>query len=120
MRQKRILLLGTYFYPEPTGIGKYSGEMIEHLAGLGYQCTAIVPYPYYPFWKVQEPYSKNAFWYKKEVKYSGNNSPIEIYRCPQYVPGNPTGLKRMIQDLSFCASSFFRILKMLFTKKYDF
>lgn len=118
--KKRILLLGTYFYPEPTGIGKYSGEMIDYLADQDYQCTVIVPYPYYPFWKVQEPYSRKSFWYRKEIKYSSNNKPIEIYRCPQYVPQKPTGLNRMMQDFSFCVSCFLKIFSMLFKRKYDF
>ena len=48
--QKRILLIGYNFSPEPTGIGKYSGEMIQWLGNQGYDCTVLTAYPYYPYW----------------------------------------------------------------------
>jgi colanic acid biosynthesis glycosyl transferase WcaI len=119
MKQKRILLIGGNFYPELTGIGKYNGEMAEFLANTGYQCTVITSYPYYPFWKTQKPYSGKSWWYKKETK-QVDNSAITIYRCPQYVPKNPTGSKRMLLDLSFCISSFLKVFHLLFKEKYDY
>ncbi len=118
-QSKRILFISTYFAPEPTGVGKYNGEMIDFLAAQGYQCTVVVPYPYYPFWKVQEPYAKKAFWYQKEKKRVQNNASITIYRCPQYVPKNPTGGRRMIQDFTFFLSSSVKMLRLVFGKKYD-
>jgi colanic acid biosynthesis glycosyl transferase WcaI len=116
---KRILLIGYNFAPEPTGIGKYSGEMIEWLAKKGYDCSVITTYPYYPYWKVQEPYFKNRFWYKKEVVNYDSEGKITIYRCPMYVPQSPTGSKRMLLDVSFMLSSFLVLFKMLFQKKFD-
>lgn len=116
---KRILFISTYFAPEPTGVGKYNGEMIDFLAKQGYTCTVIVPYPYYPFWKVQEPYTKAAYWYRKEKKVMSAEGSVEIYRCPQYVPKNPTGAQRMVQDFSFFMSSSVRMLRLVFSKKYD-
>jgi len=120
--QKRILLIGGNYYPEPIGIGKYNGEMIEWLAQNGYECTVITSFPYYPQWKIQQPYLKNSFWFKKEVKFCKpfyENS-IQIYRCPQYVPKNPSGAKRMLLGLSFFLSSSLIIFKLLTKKKYDF
>jgi len=118
--KKRILLISHNFYPEPTGIGKYNGDMIHWLVKHGYDCTVVTTYPYYPYWKVQEPY-KNR-WYKKEVKIdAGSNAKLTIYRCPSYVPADPTGKKRMIQDLSFWSSMFWVVQKLiLFHKKYDY
>lgn len=116
---KRILLIGYNFAPEPTGIGKYSGEMIEWLAKKGYDCSVITTYPYYPYWKVQEPYFKDRFWYKKEVVNYDSEGKITIYRCPMYVPQSPTGSKRMLLDVSFMLSSFLVLFKMLFRKKFD-
>jgi len=120
--KKRVLLLGGNFYPEPTGIGKYNGEMIDFLASKNYQCTVITSFPYYPYWKIQAPYSEIPYWYKKEIKYSPypNSTPIEIFRCPQYVPENPTGFRRVMLDFSFCFTSFLVILTLLFRPKYDF
>lgn len=116
---KRILLIGYNFTPEPTGIGKYSGEMIEWLAKKGYDCSVITTYPYYPYWKVQEPYFKDRFWYKKEVINYDSEGKITIYRCPMYVPQSPTGSKRMLLDVSFMLSSFLMLFKMFFQKKFD-
>ena len=118
--RKRILLVGHNFAPEPTGIGKYSGDMMEWLTKNGYDCTVVTTFPYYPYWKVQKPY-KNT-WYKKEViKYPESDATLTVYRCPSYVPENPTGKKRMIQDFSFWTSMFWIILKLiLFKKKHDY
>jgi colanic acid biosynthesis glycosyl transferase WcaI len=120
--QKRVLLIGGNFYPEPIGIGKYNGEMIEWLTENGYKCTVITSFPYYPQWKVQQPYVKSSFWYKKEVKYYKPfyDTNISIYRCPQYVPNTPTGLKRILNGLSFFLASLPVIFKLLFEPKYDY
>ncbi|MBB6110767.1 WcaI family glycosyltransferase [Mucilaginibacter lappiensis] len=117
--KKKILLISHNFSPEPTGIGKYNGEMMDWLARSGFDCTVVTTYPYYPYWKVQSPY-KNR-WYKKElVNYNQNASLMTVYRCPSYVPSNPTGLKRMIQDLSFWSSMFWTIAKLIVKKnKFD-
>jgi colanic acid biosynthesis glycosyl transferase WcaI len=119
---KRILLIGGNFYPELIGIGKCNGEMVDLLASQGHQCTVITSYPYYPHWKVQKPYSKNSYWYNKEIRHPlfADSKPIQIYRCPQYLPDKPTGKKRMILDFTFCLSAFFKVAQLLFRKKYDF
>ncbi len=118
---KRILFIGGNFSPEQTGIGKYSGEMIYWLSQEGFNCTVVTTYPYYPQWKVQAPYNKNSFWYKKEnVPATGSSCGFTIIRCPHYVPKSPTGLKRIISDLSFFLTSSFVIFGMLFKKKNDF
>ncbi len=119
---RRILFIGGNFSPEQTGIGKYSGEMIQWLSTEGFDCTVVTTYPYYPQWKVQVPYNKSSFWYKKEnipAKDSASKG-FTIIRCPHYVPKKPTGLTRIISDLSFFLTSSFVIFLMLFKKKYDF
>lgn len=117
---KRLLLIGGNFSPEPTGIGKYNGEMIKWLAAGGYDCTVITSHPYYPEWKVQPPYDKNKNWYKKEViESNGQGGKITVYRCPQYVPEKPTGKTRIMLDFSFAVSAFFKILQLLPRKKFD-
>ncbi|MBW8683650.1 WcaI family glycosyltransferase [Chitinophaga rhizophila] len=117
---KRLLLIGGNFSPEPTGIGKYNGEMIKWLAAGGYDCTVITSYPYYPEWKVQPPYDKNKNWYKKEViESNGQGGKITIYRCPQLVPAKPTGKTRIMLDFSFAVSAFLKILQLLPKKKFD-
>ena len=119
---KRVLLIGGNFSPELTGIGKYNGEMIEMLANLGYDCTVVTSYPYYPHWRVQEPYTKTCRWFKREIKMAAGAGchPIKVFRCPHYIPEQPTGLKRIISDFTFCFSVFLKIFRLLFSKKFDY
>lgn len=120
MKKKKILLLGGNYFPELTGIGKYNTEMMDWLAINDYDCSVITTYPYYPFWKIQEPYTKHSSWYKKETRKLNDNVDITIYRCPHYVPALPTGVKRILSDISFFISAFFQIFLMLFRKKFDY
>jgi colanic acid biosynthesis glycosyl transferase WcaI len=119
--KKRLLLISYNFYPEPTGIGKYNGEMISWFVSQGYECAVITSYPYYPHWKVQEPYFKKRFWYNVEESVNAESGgSLTIYRCPQYVPSKPSGLKRIILDLSFFLSATIPLLRLLTTKKFDY
>ncbi|QXV64866.1 WcaI family glycosyltransferase [Mucilaginibacter sp. 21P] len=114
MSKKRVLLLGINFSPELTGIGKYTGEMAEWLAGSGFDCTVVTSFPYYPQWKMQKPYTGK--WYKKEVSADGN---LCVYRCPLYVPASPTGIKRILHELTFCFTAFFVLLRLFFKPSND-
>jgi len=117
--KKSILLLSHNFSPEPTGIGKYNGEMMDWLCKNGYNTTVITTFPYYPFWKVQAPYTNK--WYKRErIKYPEQGTVMTIYRCPIYIPAFPTGAKRMIQDVLLWPVKLMVVLQqMLFKKKHD-
>ena len=95
----RLLFLGLNYTPELTGIGKYSGEMMEWLAGRGHEVRVVTTPPYYPAWQVSKGY---AWWqYRRETSDAG----AKIYRCPLWVPANPNGLKRVVHLSSFAASS---------------
>jgi len=119
MDKKRILLISHNFSPEPIGIGKYNGEMLNWLVSRGHDCTVITTFPYYPFWKVQAPY--NNLWYKKEVIYNEQSkATLTVYRCPSYIPSDPTGKQRAIQDFSFWVTKFFMVFKtLLYKQKFD-
>jgi colanic acid biosynthesis glycosyl transferase WcaI len=121
MNTKRVLLIGGNFHPEPTGIGKYNGEMIDWLTRHEYDCTVVTTYPYYPHWKTQSPYTKRRFWYSKEMRVigPGNTDCIKVHRCPHYVPERPSARKRILSDLSFSFTSLFKVLQLLLKKKYD-
>ena len=112
--KKRILVLGINCLPELTGIGKYTGEMISWFAENDHETTMVTGFPYYPNWKIQEPYTANR--YTKESLYNGN---LTIYRCPLYVPSNPSGFKRLIHESLFFLSAGYIVFKMLFKKKQD-
>ncbi|GAA4316627.1 colanic acid biosynthesis fucosyltransferase WcaI [Mucilaginibacter gynuensis] len=112
---KSVLIIGINFSPELTGIGKYTGEMADWLVKNDYKCRVVTSFPYYPFWKVQAPYT-NKF-YKKEVS---NDGMLTVYRCPLYVPQKPSGLKRLIHDASFFISAFLMTFYLLFKPKADY
>lgn len=95
----RILFLGLNYSPELTGVGKYSGEMMEWLASRGHDVRVVTAPPYYPAWKVSEGYSR---WrYRREVSPQG----VRIYRCPLWVPATPDGFRRIMHLSSFAVSS---------------
>ena len=118
---KRILLISYNFSPELTGIGKYNGEMINWLAKAGYECSVLTSYPYYPFWKVQEPYRRRRFSYSyEEITVPNTQAKVRVYRCPMFVPARPTGTKRILLDLSFFISSLFRLVTLIPRQRFDF
>ena len=120
MSKHRVLLLSGNYYPEATGIGKFNGEMVEWLATQGHSCTVVTTFPYYPHWKIQEPYSKRGFWFKSETISVQDGMPIKIIRCPHYVPGNPSGSRRLISEFSFFLSAYCVLIYLLFKKKFDY
>lgn len=113
------MLIGGNYYPEPTGIGKYNGEMMKWLAEEGHDCTVVTTFPYYPEWKVQPPYQKKCYWFKKEIIQINDDVSIKIIRCPHYVPGRLSGFTRSLSEFSFFFSSCLIILQLLFKKKYN-
>jgi colanic acid biosynthesis glycosyl transferase WcaI len=105
----RFVLYSLNFSPELTGIGKYNGEMSPKLAEMGINFTAIVAPPYYPEWKVGHGYL--SYCYKIE-----DISGVKIIRCPLYIPGKVTTIKRLVHLSSFALSSGLALLSQLFKK----
>ena len=120
MKKEKFLLIGNYYYPELTGIGKYNGELIDWLSKHGYQCNVIAPYPYSPYWRVYSTNYYRSYLYKQELKKNEQDIPIKIYRCPHFVPAIPTGLKRVLSDFSFFISAFVQLFFLTLYKKYDY
>ena len=113
VNKKSVLIIGINFYPEPTGIGKYTSEFAFSLVEKGFDVSVITSFPYYPQWKIFNGYTNR--WYKKEMIHGAS-----VTRCPLYVPGSLSGLKRMMQDFSFFITAFGSLfMKMLSGKSYD-
>ena len=116
----KILIHGINFSPELTGIGKYSGEMAEWLAAQGHQVRAVTAPPYYPQWRVADGYVNG--WSRdkdcglrtegKSLRSEQGGSLI-VYRCPLWVPAQPSGLKRLLHLASFALSSFPVMLRQI-------
>jgi colanic acid biosynthesis glycosyl transferase WcaI len=103
----KVLVYSANFAPEPTGIGKYSGEMCAWLAKKGHQVRAVSAPPYYPNWKIDPSYGRPA--YRREQR-----DGVEIWRAPIWVPKSPTGLTRVFHLLSFAITSLPLMLRQIF------
>lgn len=98
----KILVYGINFSPELTGIGKYTGEMVEWMVAQGHEVRVITAPPYYPEWAVHDGYSNH--------KFHITNGNAKIIRCPLYVPRNLSTTKRLIHLASFAISSFIPLM----------
>ena len=106
----KLLFFGINYAPELTGIGKYTGEMATYYAENAHEVEVITAPPYYPNWKISAGYRN---WWSKE-KVNG----VKVMRCPLYVPQRPTGIKRILQEITFFASSLRYWLPRMF-RRYD-
>lgn len=97
----RILVYGINFYPELTGIGKYTGEMVALLAEMGHEIRVVTAPPYYPNWEISAGYSP---WRYSSETING----ARVLRCPLWVPRNPNGRRRLLHLASFALSSSLR------------
>lgn len=100
----RVLIHGINFAPEPTGIGKYTGEMALWLLDQGHDVRVVTAPPYYPDWKLGEGYK--GWQYRRERITGAVGNAMSIWRCPVWVPHRPTGLRRVVHLFSFAVSSF--------------
>jgi colanic acid biosynthesis glycosyl transferase WcaI len=94
----RILIYGLNYAPELVGIGKYTGDLVGWLAGREHDVSVVTAPPYYPNWCVWRGFS--AFKYRRE-----SDGPVNVWRCPLWVPRSVTGVKRIVHLLSFALSS---------------
>ena len=95
----RVLIYSANFAPEPTGIGKYSGEMASWLVAQGHEVRVVAAPPYYPAWKIDPEYRRRP--YCRE-QWRG----VDVWRSTLWVPKSPSGLTRILHLLSFAISSF--------------
>lgn len=103
----KILVYTANFAPEPTGIGKYSGEMAAWLVAQGHEVRVVAAPPYYPAWKLAEGYAWPL--YRRE-KWQG----VDVWRAPIWVPRKPNGLTRVLHLLTFAISSLPVMLMQVF------
>jgi len=94
----RLLIYGLNHAPEPTGIGKFTGEMAAWLAARGHEVRVVTAPPYYPAWRIGAGYSAWC-WQREAIEGA------RVYRCPLYVPAKPSGKKRILHLASFALSS---------------
>ena len=101
----KILIYGLNFWPELTGIGKYTGEMSAWLVERGHEVRVVTAPPYYPDWKVGAEYRAGR--YLTET-WKG----VRVWRAPLWVPNRPDGVKRLVHLGTFALSSLPVMLRM--------
>lgn len=94
----RIVISSLNYAPELVGVAKYSTELAEHLAGRGHDVYVVTSAPFYPQWRVHEPY--RAWRYYREVR-----AGVNVLRCPSWVPRKPTLSRRLLHVFSYALSS---------------
>jgi colanic acid biosynthesis glycosyl transferase WcaI len=101
----KILIHGINFHPEPTGIGKYSGDMAATLAAMGHEVRVVTAPPYYPAWKISDGW-KNGY---GRSSWKG----VDVWRAPLWVPAQPSGLKRIVHLFSFSVAAIPLLVRQL-------
>jgi colanic acid biosynthesis glycosyl transferase WcaI len=101
----RVLIHGINFHPEPTGIGKYSGDMAAYLAAMGHEVRVVAAPPYYPDWRIGSQW-RNGY---SRSRWRG----VDVWRAPLWVPTKPNGSKRVLHLLSFSLAAIPLLLRQL-------
>src|SRR3954447_4424147 len=94
----RILVVGINYAPDLIGVAKYNTELCEALASYGHEVRVITAPPYYPEWAISRPYQ--GLRYRTETV-----NGVDLTRCPIYVPGKPSGARRLLHHASFAVTS---------------
>lgn len=66
----------------------------------------VTGFPYYPAWEINSEYQSKKLFYKESI------NGVTVFRYKQYVPKNPTFIKRILHLLDFSFGSFINILKV--------
>ncbi|WP_421850538.1 WcaI family glycosyltransferase [Novosphingobium sp.] len=106
----RIALVSLNYAPEEIGIGPYSTGLAEGLVARGSAVEAISGHAYYPRWKVFPQFAGKGW-----LQTSENG--VQVWRCPHYVPAQPSGLKRTLHLLSFGLAAFRPALRAAFRSR---
>ncbi|WP_229719316.1 WcaI family glycosyltransferase [Winogradskyella schleiferi] len=106
MNIKNITFISLNYAPEDSAIGLYSTQWVDFLREAGYNVTVVTAFPYYPKWEIAEEYKRKNRFLKEEL------NGTTVLRYKQYVPKNPSFLKRIIHLLDFTFGSFFNLYKV--------
>jgi colanic acid biosynthesis glycosyl transferase WcaI len=90
----RLLVVGSSYAPEETGIAPYTTGLAEHMVGRGHDVTVITGMPSYPQWRVYPEY--RGLLRKRE-----RCGDVEIRRVRGYVPRSQSTLRRGLFEASF-------------------
>jgi colanic acid biosynthesis glycosyl transferase WcaI len=106
LKTKNITIIGVNYAPEDSAIGLYTTQKAEYLVSKGYSVSVITGFPYYPQWNIRSDYKEKSSWYKETI------NDVLVYRYKQYVPLDPTFMKRIIHLLSFTLGNCINLFKI--------
>jgi colanic acid biosynthesis glycosyl transferase WcaI len=99
----RILVVGINYAPDLVGVAKYNTELCEALVGFGHEIRVVTAPPYYPDWSIPPAYQGWRYGFE-------TINGVSVTRSPIYVPGKPTGTRRLIHHASFALTSLWPVL----------
>jgi colanic acid biosynthesis glycosyl transferase WcaI len=106
----RVLVVGTNYVPERTGMAPFSTGLCEHFAAQGHDVQVITTFPYYPEWRIWDGY-------RGKLTQKENINGVKIRRVWHYVPSRASNLlQRLVHDVSFAIHVLFAAL---FMSKFD-
>lgn len=94
---KRIFIYGINYAPEPTGVGRYTGELGAYLAQRGFKVDVVTAVPHYPGWVVRGGYRN---WFSIE-----SLAGVRVTRCPLFLKSEMGGMWRLVAPLTFALTS---------------
>ncbi|ARU00902.1 WcaI family glycosyltransferase [Yoonia vestfoldensis] len=97
-----ILIIGINFAPEIISTGVYTTGMAQFLARRGHNVSVVSAHPYYPEWCFRKGWPRLR--YVRSALDQAHPS-LSVIHCPLYVPGRPTGLRRILHHASFALTS---------------
>ena len=98
----KVLVYGMNYAPEMAGVGRYTGEIAEHLAAEGKSVVVVTTPAHYPGWRVQAPYRNG---YSTEAL-----NGVTVVRCPLLLRERMEGIWRLVAPISFAATSLPTVL----------
>ena len=107
MKIKYITFISLNYAPEDSAIGLYSTQWVDFLRESGYEVTVVTAFPYYPKWEISKEYKQKNTFLKEDL------NGTTVLRYKQYVPKNPSFLKRIIHLSDFTVGSFFNLFKII-------
>jgi colanic acid biosynthesis glycosyl transferase WcaI len=108
---QRVLIYGINYAPEPTGVGRYTGELGSYLVQQGFEMEVVAATPHYPGWAVQGGY-RNRF---SVERLDG----VRITRCPLFLTTEMRGVRRALAPLTFALMSAPIAVWRIFTTRPD-
>jgi colanic acid biosynthesis glycosyl transferase WcaI len=85
------------------GIAPYNTALCEYLARAGHEVEMVSTFAYYPMW--EKVAGDRGRLYRSDII-----SGVRVHRCWHYVPPRPSGLRRIVHEASFVATSTLRAL----------